>query len=1483
MAPGVSISVPVLSKARSYETWKKEIELWCKITDIKKEKLGITIALALPDDECHFGTDIKSEILENLTVEQLESPEGPVHITDYLDKILSKDKTVDKFQRFKDFVNCKRKDNQNIDDFLRNFDSHVNRLKGVGQKIDGDIITFMLILNANLERWEVSMIMSKLDFDEVLLVYDKAKKQMRQVLGNTISSASETPEGKSKDSFTIKSEPVEDVLAANSYRGGFRRGQGNNRGRGQGRGNGYQGNRPNNNGSKPFQSGGKPVGKKNGIGRDGNQLRCNKCESTYHFIRDCPHKNESVNYTETTDNSQSNENEHVFFSDIALKASDPKTMAHFTAEAINCAALDTCCSSSVAGEEWMKIYIASLPGNMKDMVLGPMKGNKTFQFGNLGLLKSVGRYRIPAMIAGKLDQLEVDVISSDIPLLLSKKDMKKRGMILNLNEDKVYFSKNNNKSEDLFTSSAGHYILPLLEKSGEVCQVEEVLAVDFKSCEDNECQKALLKLHKQFGHRPKKCFVDLLKGANAWQPRMGSMLDKIIDGCEACILRKRSPDRPAVAMPMATDFNEKVAIDLKKWKSGHILYMIDMYTRLTQAAFIPNKNPEHVITAILVKWIAVYGVPKAILNDNGGEFVNAEMQELKSWLNIVDLTTGAEAAYQNGMCEKNHYTVDNIVERIDEDFPNIPIHAKLAWACMAKNCLQNVHGYSPNQLVFGRNPNLPNIMTDGPPSWEESTVSDRLGAHIAALKASRKGFIESEFSERIKRALKSKIRCAEMQLEHGDIVYYLREGINRWRGPAKVMFQDGKIIHLRHGANVVRCSANRIVKAKEELAAKVRGEDNCKKVVDSLPSSVKENTVEDITNNSSIIEFAEDNIETVGSQMLPDNESECVEANASQKEYLSVQEGTLNEENHSNKRKADKELTPVKNTKQAKINLIRVNDKVRIRQEDGTWNEATIISRGGKASGKYSNIWNIEYDDNTQAWFDSEAVEFEKIQDTPEEVHAVMVPKSLQKQPECLAAKEAELQKLKDFKTYEVVADVGQPRITTTWVVCEKDDGIKARLVARGYEETNEIVSDSPTMTKSSLRLILSLAASKSWQVETTDIKSAFLQGEQIQREVYVKPPKEANLEKDKIWKLLKCLYGLKDASRQWYERVIDELFKAGFRATELDPAVFFMVNQNGEVIGIVGVHVDDFIHAGTMEFNEKVITPLMNAFQVGKNEKGSFMYTGFKINQSKYGIMLDQNAYVEKNLKVQPLEPSRARQKNSPLSEGELSDLRKMVGGINWVVRATRPDISFELIDLSTKFKKGTVDDLVRARKVIQHLKESECKIFFPKLDVASLEILVYTDASFGNINDGLGSVGGQLIFLKDKDDNMSLIEWQANKVRRIVRSTLAAEALSLVDGLENAIYLRRLISELTGKAADSIKIKAITDNRSCVDAVMSTSLIDDKRLRIEIGMLKCMLKERVINQIKWVKGAEQLADCLTKRGASGLNLLHIVQNGKH
>ena len=437
-----------------------------------------------------------------------------------------------------------------------------------------------------------------------------------------------------------------------------------------------------------------------------------------------------------------------------------------------------------------------------------IESGKIFKFGGGECLQSAGEFKIPAKLAGKDIYISTDVVESDIPLLLSKDAMKKAGMKLNLEKDtaEIY-----GKEIALNETSSGHYCVPIDE--GKV-DVATVYAVDFKTLNDKERHSTIFKLHRQFAHPSKKRLQCLLQDAGKWEPAYKEVLDIIYDNCEICKKYKVTPARPAVALPMASRFNGKVCMDLKKWDSRWILHLIDMFSRFSVSVFVERKTAKDILNKIMQNWIgAAFGVMEGILSDNGGEFTSEEIREVCSILNVTIATTGTESPFQNGLCERNHAIVDNMLRKMTEQHHDTPLEILLSWVNMAKNSLQMTHGYSSYQLVFGKNPNLPNVMNAQLPALEGTTTSEILATHLNSLHAARTAFIQSEAEERIRRALRTKVRTAEEHYTPGELVYYKREGYEKWLGPAKVVFQDGKVIFVRHGSAVIRVSANRLSKA----------------------------------------------------------------------------------------------------------------------------------------------------------------------------------------------------------------------------------------------------------------------------------------------------------------------------------------------------------------------------------------------------------------------------------------------------------------------------------------------------------------------------------------------------------------------------------------------------------------------------------------------------------------------------------------------
>jgi hypothetical protein len=1442
------INPPIYGKEKSYERYKQELNAWREVTDVAKTKKGIVIALTLPEND---ESGIRERVFDELDLGDLKKEDGLEHLITFMDKHLGKDDLADSLEKFEDFEDFKRESGQNINDFISKFDQKYHKIMKLDMKLPPAILAFMLLKKSNITKSEKMLVLTGMDYGKKDQLYEQAKQSLLKFKGEQGGGGGSTG---STSHSAIKLEPVfmaddEEAMWAAGYA---------RRGSGRGNSGGYHGeSRPwqlqrgstqrggRGGSSRGYSRGAQNFGREkdarnvNPKGQDGRTLLCNACGSFRHMIAKCPDSWENASNVNIAEEVALFTMMEPVAEDIVLLTNfDKGNIRQFSEESRKCVVLDSACSSTVCGEDWLDDYLCSLEPTDREKVKKTPSA-KVYKFGGGERLRSQGTFSIPAVLAGKQIMLTTDVVQSDIPLLLSKAAMKKAGVKLDLeNDTAIIFGVDMILNE----TTSGHYCVPI-DRDMSVCAVE----LDGK-LEPQERYKTLLKLHRQFAHPPTGRFKALLQDAGIWKEEFQTTVEGIYEKCEVCKLYKRTPSRPVVAMPMASRFNQRVCMDLKKWRDRWILHFFDMWSRFSVSVFIQRKRPSEVIDKIMTCWVgAAFGVMEGIVSDNGGEFSSDEMREVCSILNVEKITTAADSPFQNGLCERNHAVVDNMLLKMEEQCPGTPIDVLLCWANMAKNSLQMCHGFSSYQLVFGKNPNLPNIMTEQPPAHEGSSTSEMLVRHLNSLHAARKAFIESETDERIRRALRNKIRASEQVFNPGDRVYYKRESQERWLGPAKVIFQDGKVVFVRHGGTYVRVSPNRLLSA----------------------GGVQERKDEQTQAKQT---------PTRGQEFL--RQSECVtetlgrEADRPGDNPQGQQTAGTGRVNAPDSPKETRERAAPQN-----INLVK-DDKIVYKIKDSdNWTEATVLSRGGKMTGNHRNWFNVRNGDGEERGVNLDTVcGWERAEE--EDVNLVLVPKHRHSEEKCDKAKQTELKKLQDFNTYEEVDDVGQFRISTTWVIWDKGDEMRARLVARGYEDMQEYPKDSPTIGKSAVRVVLAITASKGWTIRTTDIRSAFLQGKQIERDVYLTPPKEAEVKKGVIWKLKHSLYGLNDAARQFYLSVAEQLLRTGCVQSTLDPALFFKFDK-GQLIGIVACHVDDFLHAGTTLFEDSVMKSLRERFLAGKVEGVSFRYVGFNIRQDLKSIIMDHSDYVMK-VGNGEIDPNRAASKQDNLNETEQKLLRQLVGRLNWAVQGSRPDLGFELIDLSTKLKQGTVSDLIRAIKCIERLRSGPSVVRFPAMGrYEEWRLIVFTDASLANL-EGCGSVGGRVCFLVNSQGDACPLSWSSAKIKRVVRSTLSAEMLSLQEGIEDAIYLRGIVTELFGKPEKSLPIIAYVDNKSVTQALSSTKLVDDKRLRIDIASIKQCMERSEISAVKWVQGDEQLANCLTKRGASGYQLMQVLVNGK-
>ena len=327
-------------------------------------------------------------------------------------------------------------------------------------------------------------------------------------------------------------------------------------------------------------------------------------------------------------------------------------------------------------------------------------------------------------------------------------------------------------------------------------------------------------------------------------------------------------------------------------------------------------------------------------------------------------------------------------------------------------------------------------------------------------------------------------------------------------------------------------------------------------------------------------------------------------------------------------------------------------------------------------------------------------------------------------------------------------------------MVQEKNGKVKARFVVKGCQEKLDPRSDSLTASRDSFKLFLALAANEDFHLKSLDVTSAFLQGRPLERDLFINPPPEkASI--GKVWKLKKSCYGLYDASRQWFMSVRETLLGMDMKSLSGDDAFFFCVRA-GKLVGMVIIHVDDFLVAGTTDFFTVVKQKLIGRFTFGKIEFGSFKFTGLNIRQTPEGILVDQNDYVQS---LEPIKLDKVADKNEKLANKKFTEFRGLIGQLSWAAENTRPDIAFDTRELSTKNKEATYGDLKDINKILKKAQlEKNVTLKFSKLgSIDNLKIIAYTDSSYRNSENKEKSVGSRFLCIANGACECSSLAWKS------------------------------------------------------------------------------------------------------------------------
>jgi Reverse transcriptase (RNA-dependent DNA polymerase) len=290
----------------------------------------------------------------------------------------------------------------------------------------------------------------------------------------------------------------------------------------------------------------------------------------------------------------------------------------------------------------------------------------------------------------------------------------------------------------------------------------------------------------------------------------------------------------------------------------------------------------------------------------------------------------------------------------------------------------------------------------------------------------------------------------------------------------------------------------------------------------------------------------------------------------------------------------------------------------------------------------------------------------------------------------------------------------------------------KARLVAQGFTQKYGIDYDeifAPVARSETLRLLLSVAGKKNYHVYHYDVKTAFLNGH-LKEEIYLRQPQGFKIN-DKVLKLNKSLYGLKQAARVWNQTFHDKLLKIGFVQNETDKCLYVLREQ--EKLCYLLVHVDDILLVSNdltlLNFCSEKIG---KQFEI-KNLGNVKHYLGMDVLRDSEGhFKIAQSSYIDKIVEEAGL--SDAKASNYPLDIGyfKISDskslvdnneYRKLVGMLLYLATHSRPDISASVAILSQKISNPNETDLNEIKRIVRYLKGTRDLKLVSKYVICTIE----------------------------------------------------------------------------------------------------------------------------------------------------------------
>ncbi|PNX90529.1 putative copia-type protein, partial [Trifolium pratense] len=354
-------------------------------------------------------------------------------------------------------------------------------------------------------------------------------------------------------------------------------------------------------------------------------------------------------------------------------------------------------------------------------------------------------------------------------------------------------------------------------------------------------------------------------------------------------------------------------------------------------------------------------------------------------------------------------------------------------------------------------------------------------------------------------------------------------------------------------------------------------------------------------------------------------------------------------------------------------------------------------------------------------------------------------------------------------------------------------------------------------------------------------INNAFLNGD-LSEEVYMHipqglPRQGGNL----VCRLNKSLYGLRQASRQWFNKFSSTILKLGFKQSSADHSLF--TKGQGANFLVLLVYVDDILVAGPNCTLIKDVQDMLQQHFKLKIFGDPKYFLGLEITKSEKGIYLCQRKYTLQLLldtgftsakpAPVPMNPSVHFNDDDEELLQDVSQYRRLIGRLIYLT-ISRPDITYAVNRLSQFMAKPKTVHLQAVHHLLQYLKATADQgLLFPAN--SSDRLTAYVDADWGS----------------------------CQKQATVAQSSAEAEYRALASVTTELLWMKQLLSDF-GISVPSVKV--LCDSKSAIQLAHDPTTHErTKHIDIDCHFLRQHVQSGFLNLIH-VKSNQQLAGCLTK-----------------